>query len=229
MHPIIRQVRAEIATARQTESHLKHGQLLETDIVRKISQAGSQPLKALGKELIFNLCEDLLDTHADAERLVAFDWAFRCRRQYTAVDLGRFEGWLERYVDGWSSCDDFCTHAFGCLLYSYPNGLPKLDRWAESQNRWLRRAAAVAVIYSVRRKAQMETAFHIADLLLTDTDDLVQKGYGWLLKETSKAEPRRVFAYVMQNKAAMPRIALRYAIEKLPTAWRKCAMARPAG
>jgi hypothetical protein len=49
------------------------------------------------------------------------------------------------------------------------------------------------------------------------------------LKETCKAEPQQVFDYVMQNKAVMPRTALRYAIEKLPPAWRKRAMARPQG
>ena len=132
-------------------------------------------------------------------------------------------------MDSWGSCDDFCTHAFGCLLSSFPVHLPRLDRWAQAGNRWLRRAAAVVLTYSVRRKVQVQTAFHLADLLLTDTDDLVQKGYGWLLKETSNAEPRQVFDYVMQNKAAVPRTALRYAIEKLPLAWRKRAMSKPEG
>ena len=229
MHPIIRQIRAELKKTRETKSNLKQGQFLETDIVRKISQSGFQSVKSLGKELIFDLCEELLVTHADAERLIAFDWAFRFRRQYAEADFIRFEGWLERYVDGWSSCDDFCTHAFGCLLYSFPVQMPKLDRWTQAESRWLRRAAAVVLIYSVRRKVHVEAAFHLADLLLTDGDDLVQKGYGWLLKETCKAEPRQVFDYVMRNKTAMPRTALRYAIDKLPPAWRKRAMARPEG
>jgi 3-methyladenine DNA glycosylase AlkD len=229
MHPTTRQIRAEVKKARETESNLKQGQFLETDLVRKISQAGFQSVKSLGKESILALCEELLGAHADAERLIAFDWAFRCRRQYAEADFARFEGWLERYVDSWGSCDDFCTHAFGGLIYSFPVHLPKLDRWAQAKSLWLRRAAAVVLIYSVRRKAHVEAAFHLADVLLTDAEDLVQKGYGWLLKETCKAEPRRVFDYVMQNKAVMPRTALRYAIEKLPPAWRKRAMARPEG
>lgn len=228
MHPTIRQIRAELKKAREIEDNLKQGQFLETDVVREVSQAGFQSVKSLGKEPIFALCEELLGTRADAERLIAFDWAFRCRRQYAEADFVRFEGWLERYVDSWGSCDDFCTHAFGHLVFGHPVHLPRLDHWAQAENRWLRRAAAVVLIYSVRRKTHVATAFHIADILLTDADDLVQKGYGWLLKETSKAEPRRVFDYVMQNKAVMPRTALRYAIEKLPPAWRKRAMAKRA-
>ena len=49
------------------------------------------------------------------------------------------------------------------------------------------------------------------------------------LEETCKAEPQKVFDYVRQNRIAMPRTALCYAIEKLPPAWRKRAMARPEG
>ena len=49
-----------------------------------------------------------------------------------------------------------------------------------------------------------------------DTDDLVRKGYGWMLKSASQAHQQEVFAYVMRHKDAMPRTALRYAIEKMP-------------
>jgi 3-methyladenine DNA glycosylase AlkD len=45
---------------------------------------------------------------------------------------------------------------------------------------------------------------------------MVQKGYGWLLKEASRKHTDEVFAYVMRNKRSMPRTALRYAIELMP-------------
>jgi len=57
-----------------------------------------------------------------------------------------------------------------------------------------------------------------------DDDDLVQKGYGWMLKAASEAHQREVFEYVMKNKTEMPRTALRYAIEKMPEELRKAAM-----
>ena len=62
------------------------------------------------------------------------------------------------------------------------------------------------------------------DQLLTDEDYLVQKGYGWMLKEISKTEPIQVFDFVMERKAFMPRTSLRYAIEKLPPELRQKAM-----
>ncbi len=52
--------------------------------------------------------------------------------------------------------------------------------------------------------------------MLLDNDDLVQKGYGWMLKAASESHQKEVFDYVMKNKARMPRTALRYAIEKMP-------------
>jgi len=55
---------------------------------------------------------------------------------------------------------------------------------------------------------------------------MVQKGYGWMLKEASNKYPKEVFDYVMRNKKEMPRTALRYAIEKLSPEFRREAMKR---
>jgi 3-methyladenine DNA glycosylase AlkD len=70
----------------------------------------------------------------------------------------------------------------------------------------------------------LRESIEIADLLLTDSDDMVRKGYGWLLKEASRKHTGEVFAYVMKNKRAMPRTALRYAIELMPKDLRAEAM-----
>ncbi len=87
-----------------------------------------------------------------------------------------------------------------------------------------RRGAAVVMIYSIRREQGFGASFEIADLLLMDEEDLVQKGYGWMLKEISKNDPQPVFEFVMQRKDHMPRTALRYAIEKLQPELRRQAM-----
>ena len=58
------------------------------------------------------------------------------------------------------------------------------------------------------------------------SDDMVQKGYGWLLKEASRQHEREVFEFVMARKAVMKRTALRYAIELMPPNLKKEAMAK---
>ena len=75
-----------------------------------------------------------------------------------------------------------------------------------------------------RKQGFLKDVFWTADKLLMDQDDLVQKGYGWMLKETSNIYQKQVFDFVMKRKHKMPRTALRYAIEKMPQSMRKKAM-----
>jgi len=88
----------------------------------------------------------------------------------------------------------------------------------------VRRAAAVTLILPARKGLFLHEVFAICTSLLTDPDDLVQKGYGWLLKEASRRHPKEVFAFVMRHKKTMPRTALRYALEKMPEPFRRQAM-----
>jgi len=70
----------------------------------------------------------------------------------------------------------------------------------------------------------LQDIFEIADMLLMDKDDLVQKGYGWMLKVACQKHQQDVFDYIIRNKSIMPRTALRYAIEKMPEDMKKAAM-----
>jgi len=98
--------------------------------------------------------------------------------------------------------------------------------WTRSPNRWLRRAAAVSLIVPAKHGAFLGEAFAIADALLLDTDDMVRKGYGWLLKEASRHHRQEVYDYVLAHRGVMPRTALRYAIELMPAEMKREAMRR---
>jgi 3-methyladenine DNA glycosylase AlkD len=82
------------------------------------------------------------------------------------------------------------------------------------------------LIIPTRKGKFLNAILEIANALLTDTDDLVQKGYGWMLKAASQAHQQEIFHYVISRKNEMPRTALRYAIEKMPAEMRKEAMKR---
>jgi 3-methyladenine DNA glycosylase AlkD len=99
-----------------------------------------------------------------------------------------------------------------------------LKQWAKSANRWVKRASAVSFIIPARKGLFLNDIFEIADTLLMDKDDMVQKGYGWMLKAASQAHEEEVFDFVMNNKGIMPRTALRYAIEKMPIELKSRAM-----
>ena len=104
----------------------------------------------------------------------------------------------------------------GNFIERYPEFINEIKHWALSENRWLRRAAAVSLIVPVKHGKFPDESLVIAGLLLLDGHDMVQKVYGWLLKEVSRKHQKKVFDYVMKNKNAMPRTALRYAIELIP-------------
>ncbi|MDD1748814.1 MAG: DNA alkylation repair protein [Methanothrix sp.] len=201
-----------------------HG--VKSALVKKIATKYFHEIKDRDKNEIFSLCENLLQANYNEEAFIAFEWAYSLRRQYVPEDFAVFEKWVEEYVDNWAKCDTLCNHTIGSFVEMYPQFIENLAVWASSENRWLRRASAVTLILPARKGAFLKEVFGISDILLMDRDDMVQKGYGWMLKEASKTHQEEVFDYVMKWKAKMPRTALRYAIEKMPEEMRKKAMAR---
>jgi 3-methyladenine DNA glycosylase AlkD len=201
-----------------------HG--VKSAAVKKIATKYFREIKGRDKKEIFSLCEDLLQEGFGEEAFIAFEWSYSLRSQFVPEDFTVFERWVDQYVDNWAKCDTLCNHTLGSFVETYPQFIDSLIVWAHAENRWLRRASAVTLILPARKGLFLKEAFEISDILLMDKDDMVQKGYGWLLKEASKKHQAEVFDYVMRWKAKMPRTALRYAIEKMPAEKKKEAMAR---
>lgn len=189
---------------------------LKTATVIAIAKKYWKEVKGRDKPEIFTLCEELYRSGYMEEAFIVSAWAPLLKDRYEREDLAVFRHWIETYISNWAACDGFCNHTMGAFIDLYPECVGELKCWTQSDNRWMRRAAAVSLIVPAKRGRFLDDAFEIADLLLTDQDDLVQKGYGWLLKEESRQHTEEVFAYVMQKKKAMPRTALRYAIELMP-------------
>jgi 3-methyladenine DNA glycosylase AlkD len=189
-----------------------------------IAKKNFELVKHLPKAAIFDYCEIFWKSGVLEESFFACNWSYRLRKQYEPSDFSLFERWINTYVNNWASCDTFCNHTVGEFLEMYPEFLPELFRWAKSDNLWMRRAAAVSLIVPARKGLFREEIFKIADILLLDKEDMVQKGYGWMLKVTIKYHLHEVFDYVMEKKNVMPRTALRYAIEKMPPEMKREAM-----
>lgn len=194
--------------------------------VSKIARKYWREAKALSKEKIFTLCEELLRSDLTEEVFIVCHWLPKLSTDLAPGDLATFKVWIEKYINNWAKCDSFCTRTIGSLIQRYPDAIAELKKWAKSSNRWLKRAAAVSLIYPARKGEFLNAVFEISDMLLKDEDDMVQKGYGWLLKEASRKHQTEVFNYVLKNKAHMPRVALRYAIELMPKELKAEAMKR---
>ena len=233
---IIKKIQSEIKKVDKPENQSNYQQFfkeklanpigLKAPVLRKVSNSIYKDIKDKTKKEIFDLCDEILISGIRYNRLFAFDWAGRLYRQYAKSDFARFEKWLKKYVDNWGNCDHLCCGIIGYVVLQNPELVVKTKKWAKSKNMWLRRAAAVSLIVPVRNGKLLDEVFKTADLLMMDNEDLVQKGYGWMLKVAGDRYPDEVFKYVLKHKAVMPRTALRYAIEKYPQAKRKEAMAK---
>ncbi|OGG14629.1 DNA alkylation repair protein [Candidatus Gottesmanbacteria bacterium RIFCSPHIGHO2_01_FULL_39_10] len=191
---------------------------------QKIAKDKFVSIKGLNKKEIFGFCEELLKSGYIEEAMVAAHWAYFINKQYQSSDIDVFERWIEKYIDNWAECDTLCNHAVGTLVEMYPEHIERLKKWTKSSNRWMKRAAAVSLIIPARKGKFLNEIMQIANSLLEDKDDLVQKGYGWMLKAASQAHEKKIYDFVMKNKRKMPRTALRYAIEKMSPNLRKSAM-----
>jgi Predicted DNA alkylation repair enzyme len=223
------QAQADVALQQGMRRYFKEevvGYGVSTAAVRTIAQHYYRQIKDREKEEIWRLCDALLATGYMEDAFIASDWSYRLQQKYTPDDFPLFERWIGQYIDNWAKCDTFCNHTMGAFLERYPSFLPRLREWTGSGNRWCRRAAAVSLILPARKGLFLPDILDIASRLLRDNDDLVQKGYGWMLKEASKRHPEVIFIFVMQHRQEMPRTALRYAIEKLPMDQKKQAMER---
>jgi 3-methyladenine DNA glycosylase AlkD len=192
--------------------------------VQKIAKTFYPQIAHLSKEEIFDLCNQLWKSNMIEESFIACTWSYNLHKQYTTADYYRFQEWVDNYVNNWASCDTLCNHTIGKCVEMYPEHLTDLKKCAYSDNRWMRRAAAVSLIIPARKGKFLHDIFEIADILLLDKDDLVQKGYGWMLKAASETHQQEVFDFVVKNKSIMPRTALRYAIEKMPKELKVIAM-----
>lgn len=217
------------ATRRGAERFFKEDQQtrfhgVKSAEVRKIAKQTLSELKGEDKETVFALCGELMRSGYQEEHGVACEWAYAQRKRYVPADMAVFEGWIDHHVGNWTSCDTLCNHSVGTLVEMYPELASRLIAWTGDDNRWKKRAAAVTLIIPARKGLFLKEIFIIADKLLGSGDDMVRKGYGWMLKAAGEAYPREVFDFVVARKATMPRTAYRYALEKLPKELREEAM-----
>jgi len=124
--------------------------------------------------------------------------------------------WVD-FLNNWANTDHFTTHHISECIKDDPSLVEQLIKWTGSDNRWRRRASAVTMVPMARKGEMLEDVFRIADHLMVDRDDMVQKGVGWMLKEASKEHPTEIHRYLLKWRKKTSGLTLRYASEKLPT------------
>ncbi|GAA4902131.1 DNA alkylation repair protein [Ferrimonas pelagia] len=92
---------------------------------------------------------------------------------------------------------------------------------------WDRRVAVLASLAGIRA-GQSEPILAQARTLLSDPHDLIHKAVGWMLREMGKRDEAALLGFLDEHAGRMPRVMLRYAIEKLPVEQRHAYLQRRA-
>ena len=123
-----------------------------------------------------------------------------------------------RYINSWDLVDTSAEHIVGAFLKD--KSKRPLFRLAKSNSLWERRIAVMATFHFIKENHFHET-LEIARRLLTDREDLIHKAVGWMLREIGKRDMSVEENFLRAHHQIMPRVMLRYAIEKFAEPKRK--------
>jgi 3-methyladenine DNA glycosylase AlkD len=196
-----------------------------TDALRQLSRRlRREILKESGPECLLQAADKLFRGRVLEEKVLAVLLLEKLTPEFGPAQFQMFESWLYR-VSSWADHDALVHYLIAPMIVAKPARANRVFPWARSPNRWFRRAACVALILGTRQNMFLEEIIRLSDLLISDSDDMVQKGLGWLLRETAKANARRSVPYLMRIRERAPRLVLRTACETLPPAVRKRILA----
>ena len=116
-------------------------------------------------------------------------------------------------INNWDLVDLAAHHVVGRYLADKPRDI--LYKLAKSKNPWERRTAIVATAHFILKQREVDDTFAIAEILVDDNEDLVNKGTGWMLRTAGDVDRLRLLFFLDKYSAKMPRVLLRYSIEKL--------------
>ena len=123
-----------------------------------------------------------------------------------------------RFVNNWDLVDSSAPQIVGGYLWDKDRDV--LYRLARSRQLWNRRIAIMATFYFLKRDQYADT-LEIAKLLLSDREDLIHKAVGWMLREVGIRNREVEESFLLKHYERMPRIMLRYSIEKFPQSRRQ--------
>ncbi len=168
------------------------------------------------RHLSLAAAEGLLQSPFHEDRLLAL---FILIHQYYQGDLA-LQGDIHRlylkrrsFVNNWDLVDASAPHLVGHYLNDRAKDL--LTRLAASGGLWERRMAIIATFHFIKQ-GNFDETLRVARLLLGDTEDLIHKAVGWMLREVGKRQAAVAETFLQAHYRSMPRTMLRYAIERLP-------------
>lgn len=206
----------EIARHSQRFFKTGKGEYAEGDIFRGIRVPELRKLSRSCKNLPTDECVTLLKSEFHEDRLLAlFILVLKFRKKDEQLRWDIYQIYLTHtlYINNWDLIDSSAEHIVGGYLWTKNRDV--LYSLAESENLWERRISIMATFFFIR-KGDFEDTLRIAEKLLSDTEDLIHKATGWMLREVGNRDFQAEADFLSIHYKTMPRTMLRYAIEKFP-------------
>ena len=220
----------ETVTARQFTQRLKaHSSPEEREkLLRYFKNTDGDQFIGVRMGQLFSLAKEFIDmTPDEIEKLLdskihevraggcsIMDKQARLKKTTPERRKELYDLYLRRHdrINNWDLVDVCAIHVIGGYLFDKPRKV--LYKLARSKNMWERRTAIVSTAYFIRQR-DLDDAFAISEILLKEKEDLVHKATGWMLRFAGDKDKARLLSFLDAYAATMPRVALRYAIEKL--------------
>ena len=190
------------------------------DLRRAIRRCRKEILREHDFDFLVRVADELFSGAVLDEKVTAVFLLENLDAQFRDREFRLFERWLDR-ISSWADHDGLVHYLIAPMVAAKPVRARAAFRWSKSPDRWHRRAACVALIRGARKKMFFPEIVKLSDSLLADEDDMVQKGLGWLLRETAKFDAKRTVLYLMKIRGRATRLVLRTACETLPPVSKK--------
>lgn len=201
-----------------------NGQYGEGDMFLGLTVPQSRIIAKQFKDLPLEDTVLLLKSPNHEERLIAL---FILVLQFTSGDTKKkqiiYDLYLfhTKYINNWDLVDSSADKIIGQYLLDEGKWKQVLPKLAHSSLLWDRRISMIATFQFLKNKIP-EPTISIAEILVSDKHDLIQKAVGWMLREMGKKCGKELLVeFLAKHYKTMPRTALRYAIEHFPPEKRK--------
>jgi 3-methyladenine DNA glycosylase AlkD len=219
---LVDEIRAELA--KRVDLHYREGcrNFFKEDVdpwgvrspdLKVVEAMAYRRIKALPRQERYQLFEAMWRSGKLEEGAMVCHIGRKFKREFGKAEFAIFERWIDKHVHNWAHCDGVSSWLLAGCIENDPSLRSKLISWTRSKNRWKRRASAVSFLQEGKRGRSFEYICDVCARLEKDPDLMVQKGFGWLLKETYPRRPEEVLEFVRLR--SFPRLVVRYAAEKM--------------
>ena len=184
--------------------------------IRKTVTAALREAGPLTHTQLVDTLEQLWSEPVHEMRMAAVQMAVARVDDLGPDDLPLVERML-REAKTWAYVDALAAHVAAHVLEQHPEGERILDRWADDDDFWIRRAALLSHLGPLREGGgEWERFTRYADAMLEEKEFFIRKAIGWVLRDTARKRPDLVYEWILPRAERASGVTIREVVRRLP-------------